>query len=147
MSDSDEPIVDPDLKEELEKVPAEDPFLTEYMTQGGGKQKESLRFIEKWFPGEDEWQGKTKIQSHQAHALAVMRNLDTAFPELEESIMNFIRGTFDDYEKYLTSIEGEARKEHVDILRTLFGGAQVDEAESRSEMMSMLANNLQQEDE
>ena len=146
MSEERQGVLDPELVEELEETPAEDPFIAEYMTQGGGKSEESLRFIEKWFPEANEWQGKTKIESHQAHSLAVMRNIGELWPELKP-IMPFILGSIEDYEKYLTSIDGEARKEHVDILRTLFGGAEVDEAESRSQLMNMFANKMQQDNE
>lgn len=144
-----DPVIPDELKDELESIPAEDPFVTEYMTQGGGNAGESLRFIEKWFPDEEDWQGKTKIQSHQASALAILRNLDEAFMDGEfNEVMPFLIGAIDDYEKYLTSIEGESRKEHVDILRTLFGGPQTDETESRSALMSAFAANINpQEDE
>ena len=142
---NDDPVIDPDLKEELEETPAEDPFLTEYMTGQGGKSEESLRFIEKWFPDEDEWEGKTNIEAHQAHSLAIVRNMEKFFDELEP-IMPLINSTVEDYEMYLTSIEGEARKEHVDILRTLFGGPQTDETESRSALMAAFANNMQDEE-
>lgn len=142
----DDTILDPDLLDELEKMPAESPFITEYTTGGRGRNDESLRFIEKWFPKEEDWQGKTNIQNHQAHALAVMRNIDKAFPEYKE-IMPFIQGAIEDYEKYLTSIDGESRAQHVDILRTLFGGTEVDESESRSQLMQMFANRMDKDNE
>lgn len=145
-SDERDGVIDPALVEELEETPAEDPFLVEYMTGSGGKSQESLKFIEKWFPDKDAWEGKTRIRAHQAHSLAAVRQITKVFDEVEH-LEPFLEDMVNTYEQYLTSIEGQSRQEHVEILRTLFGGPETDKAESQSALMSAFAANLEQDED
>lgn len=136
--DSKEQILDPNLVSELEDIPAEDPFVTEYGARGGGEDSKKIDFAQQWFPNEDEWQGKTNISPHQARDLALVRALPKAFPELEPS-EKFLHTLVDNYEMYLTSIEGKSREDHVSILRALVGAGTPSD-ESAGWLASMFAS-------
>lgn len=137
-SDSSEPLIDPDVQEELENIPGEDPFLTEYAS-GNGDESDSINFISEWFPDSNEWQGKTEITPKQARALSLFRALPHAYDELSD-MEPFIVNLLDNYEKYLTSIDGKAREQQAGILKALVGGESEMTEDERSAMMSMFAN-------
>ena len=121
--EKDHPIINPELVDVLEDIPHEDPFITEY-GMGAGNKDSNVDFTKSWFPESKEWKAKTFIQPSQAKALAVTRNFDQLFPmfpKLQE-IQPIKDAIIDDYEKYLTSIEGMGRKQHVQILTSMFGG-------------------------
>lgn len=123
-------IVDPELVEALERIPKEDPLITEYGTAGKGGQQEAIDFVSQWFPQKDNWQGKTKINENQAKALALFRHLPELFDEIED-LQGFIEGFTNNYEQYLTSVDGESRIQHTEILKALFGKSTAnDETES-----------------
>lgn len=140
-------IIDPELKEELENLPAEDPFVTEYGTSLGSNsaQEESISFADKWFPEHDEWQGKTRITPQQARALAAVRALPLVWDELED-LKPFLDRFVTDYEMYLTSIDGLARDQHADILRAMFGG-EAEQEERRRDMLFGAIAGVGQDDE
>lgn len=140
MSDDDEKIIDPDLKEELENVKTEDPLLTEYTSGGGGDgHGESIGFAGQWFPDESEWQGKTNITEGQAKALAMARHLPDVFEELEP-LRGFLNDTLDDYEMYRTSIEGLAREQQMKILMSIFGGSPDQQSSAGDALASIFAD-------
>lgn len=134
---SDEPLIDPEVKEELEDIPGEDPALVEYAMQGG-EDNEDISFAESWFPDTNNWKGKTNITVEQAKMMSIARNLDEHYSEMEE-LMPFINGVVDDYEQYLTSIAGESREQQAGILRSLFGGSSEMEEVSKSAALQAFA--------
>lgn len=140
-------VIDPDLREELEDLPAEDPFVTEYGTSmgSGSAKEESINFADKWFPDWDQWQGKTRITPRQARALAAVRALPLMWEELED-LEPFLDQFVRDYEMYLTSIDGVAREQHADILRSMFGGEAEQEERRRDMIMGAIAG-VAQDDE
>lgn len=131
--------VDDDLVDELEETPLEDPFITEYGTDHTGEDGEDpIAFAGDWFPGADEWQAKTAITPHQAHALAVVRQLPDLYDELEE-LEPFLDNLVQDYEMYLTSVGGASREQHVSILRSIFGGDAEEMEETRNMLLGAFA--------
>lgn len=139
----DKTVIQDEVRDELENVGSED-LLVEYGTQGGDN-NEKTRFIEKWFPGGSDWQGKTNIKPHQARALALVRNIDSHFEEIEE-LGPFLRDVITDYEMYLTSVEGESRKDQVDIMRAMFG-ADTSEEKTNQAMRNFLAAGSEEKDD
>lgn len=118
-SDGEEPLIDPDVKEELEDIPGEDPMLVEYASRGKDD-REEISFAGDWFPDSDDWMGKTNITPEQARPLALVRLMPDMFDELED-LRPLFEDFVNDYEKYLTSIEGEAREQQAGILQSMFG--------------------------
>lgn len=116
---TDEPLIDPDVRDELESIPGEDPFLTEY-AGGSTDENQSISLVEKWMMENDEWKTRTNISLDQAHALAALENISEAYPELEE-VQPFLDQLIEDYIKYLTSVEGQSRQQHTGILQSIFG--------------------------
>lgn len=143
MSDSDTDgngQLDPDVVEELEDLPREDPFVTEYSARGEGSDEESISFAAKWFPDESDWQGKTSITQDQAHALAAVRNLSQAFEELEP-LEGMLNDMVDDYEMYLTSVDGVAREQQVQVLMSMLGGGVDGESVAGNTLARLFAQN------
>lgn len=141
---NDEPLIDPEVKEELEEIPGENPMLVEYAGNGDGE-NDSISFADKWFPGGSEWQGKTDITADQAHALSLVRAMTEYYDELED-LEPFFESLITNYEQYLTSVEGKAREQQVSILRSMFGsGGDLEEAQ-RSALTAAFANPDDNED-
>lgn len=94
--------------------------------QGGQEQTDPVELIGEWLPGDDEYQAKTRIHPKQARALALVRTMPEIYPELEapEKLASLV----EDYEMYLTSIEGKSRSEQVKVLQALAGGEQKEAA-------------------
>lgn len=120
-NDQEEPVVDPAVVEELEDMNKEDPLITEYFTGGADSDTERVDFVETWFPDADEWQGKTDISYVQARNMALVRIIPLVFDEVEE-LKPMLDQLVDNYEKYLTSVDGVAREQQASILRSMFGG-------------------------
>lgn len=131
-----------DVKEEIEKADSEDFFVSYGLGQSGEQKTE---FIEKWFPKEDDWKGKTDIGPSQARNLALLRNLHLAFDEIQ-GLADFLTLTADDYEQYLTSVDGKAREQHVRIMRAMFG-ADTDMENTQGLMNQLLAGHIDDNDE
>lgn len=149
MSDTngDGGILDPELKEELENKQVEDPMITEYGSGADSSDgNEDISFAESWFPSKDEWQGKTIITPDQARALAAARHLPQVFDELED-LEPFLEGFINDYEKYLTSIEGHAREQQADILTAMFGGETAEESKRRDMILGAFAGDAVDNDD
>lgn len=136
-------VIQDDVREELENIGSEE-LLVEY-GKSSGDDNQKTRFVEKWFPSGNEWQGKTNIQPHQARALALVRHLDDYFEEIEE-LGDFLREVVTDYEMYRTSIDGEAREQQVSIMRAMFG-ADTSEEQTNRAMRSFLANGSEDKDD
>ena len=117
-------VLDPELIEEIDEYDSEAELLGAYTVGGeGAEDRQDIHVLQQWFPGPDEWQGKTNIHPEQAVALAALRHLPDVFPEFDEPrVRRFIIGLVEDYEKYLTSIDGKAREEQERILQSMFGG-------------------------
>lgn len=128
--------LDPDLKEELSDVLSEEEIVGMY--GGAGGKEERMPIVENWFPNADEWQGKTAIQPHQAHALALAKHLPEAFEEIS-GLEGFIQNIINDYEMLLTSIGGQSREQQKNVLRALFGAGTAQESEMAQSFISSLA--------
>jgi len=133
--------LDEDVKEEIEDANGEDSLLGSWTTDGD--QSDKLPLVEGWIPDSDSWQGKTKVNQHEARLFALARNLPKAYPEIEE-MDGFIDGLFTDLEMYLTSIEGDSRQEQMRVLAAMFG-SQIDEEDTRRAFMTAFAG--QQDDD
>lgn len=117
-------------------IPSEQ-LLTEF-NKGGQSNEDKTEFTKEWFPGSEEWQGKTDISYHQAKALALVRNLHLVFPEIDDLEL-FLNNTVTDYEMYLTSVDGLAREQQASILKSLFGGSTEESENTRNMLMTALA--------
>lgn len=113
------PLLDDSLIRELEDTAHEETVIGGY-ERGQRQENDTVNFAEGWFPGGEQWKGKTIISPSQAKSLAVARQLSTIFPRLTD-IQPFIDNVLNDYEIYLTSVEGQARDQHEKILRAAFG--------------------------
>lgn len=137
--------IDEKIIEEIEGVTQEDPTLTEYQSQG--QEQSELEFVREWFPDPDSWKGKTNITADQARQLALIRNMHLAFPELEEHTVEFLDSVANDYEQYLTSIEGEARQQHTSIMQSIFSGASESLEKAQSTLLGAVSQDLVEDDE
>lgn len=126
--------IDDDVVDLLKGIDSEAELMGQYVTEGSSE-NQSIDFVAQWFPDEDEWQGKTQVTWEQAQAMAVLRHLPKAYPELE-GMEDFLDGVIRDYEMYLTSVEGESRDQQRRILESLFGEA----SERTEEFASSLTN-------
>lgn len=116
-------LLDDELVEMLrDDVSHEDPILTEYMGGSSGDDDDRTATAASWLPSADEMKDETFISPAQAKALAVGRSYENLFFETdlsgEVAVMNEI---FDDFEKYLVSMNGMGRKEQVEVLTSMFG--------------------------
>lgn len=131
-----QPKLDPDLVDELDDVLSEEEIIGMY--GGSGGKEERMPIVENWFPNADEWQGKTAIQPHQAHALALAKHLPEAFEEIS-GLEAFIHNIINDYEMLLTSVGGQSREQQMNVLRALFGAGTAEESEMAQSFISTLA--------
>lgn len=151
MSDSDteengDPPIDPKVDEFTSEALSDEHLLGAYGAEGNGDE-DKLEMVRGWFPGADEWQGKTVINPRQAKMLAVAKHLPEAFPEIEE-YDDFITNIIDDYEMLLTSVGGNARTQHMNVLMSLFGDVSgAEEEEARNALMTALAGHMEGNDE
>lgn len=109
-----------DLVDSLESIESDEDLLGEYGVGPNGDGDDRLRAITEWLPDHDQWQGKTNITEEQARELAAARLVVKYFDELDE-IEADLTQYINDYEMYLTSVDGAARREQVGVLRSLFG--------------------------
>lgn len=120
MPDSnDHALLDPELVDQLEDTPHEEQIIAGYVNDGSSDNAK-VDLAKTFFPAKDEWKGKTVINHQQAKDLAVARNLADIFPDLQD-IDPIMQSILDDYEQYLTSVEGKGREELAQILRASFG--------------------------
>lgn len=106
-----------------------------------------LEFVEKWFPAEDDWRGKTRISAEQARALTVMRNLPGIYGEEilgddYEEIEELLNSLADNIEVYQTSMGGESRREQKDILELAFGGHAEQQMAKENSMMDTFMQDM-----
>ena len=123
-------LLDTELVEALSQTESEDQLITQYGGDEKTPEDRKVNFTSEWFPSEDNWQGKTIIQPHQAQALAGARLLPDIFEELED-IAPIITELINNYEQYLTSVEGIAREQQADILHAIHSGEKRTPEESR----------------
>lgn len=137
--------IDPQLKESLSNINQEDPLLTEYGTPGkSNADRPQFEITEQWFPQPDDWQGKTRIHPRQAQALAAARILPKAFDDLEP-IEEYLIDMINNYEMYLTSVDGKSREEQTRVLEAMFG-EDPELTEGGNALMSMFAQAEDSED-
>lgn len=116
------PIIDPEVRNEVEETKPEDPFFTEYAT-GKSQDNEQVDVTKNWIGDEsgDNWKPKTLISSEQIIAFSQVRMLGNAFEELEE-IEPMLDKTVRNLEQYAVSRDGISRKEHVEVLKAMHSG-------------------------
>lgn len=120
--ESDGPIVDPKVKEEVQNAKGGDEFFAEYATNNGGD-SEQVDVTKNWIGDDDgdNWKPKTFISAEQIIAFSQVRMLGDAFEELEE-IEHMLDNTVKNLEQYAVSREGMARTQHVDVLQAMHSG-------------------------
>jgi len=87
----------------------------------------AFRFLEKYFPEENSMGEKTRYRSDEvAIKLTVLKMLPKIYPELTEiegfDAQALIDGWIDNFDKRLTSVQGESRTEFKEILKSMLGG-------------------------
>lgn len=95
----------------------------------GGQDRTVVDTMDNWFPGEDEWSGKTTLQNmDQAVAFGVVSEMAEHFDWMkdcgygDDELDTLLR----DLKMLFTSVQGEARKDHVDVLRGLMESNRVE---------------------
>lgn len=134
---SQNPVIPDEVQEEIDESVTEENLIGGYLSESGDNE-EKLGIVENWFPGKDEWHGKTNISPKQARAVAIAKHLPTIFHEIEE-YDEFLELMIDDYMKLLTSVEGVSRNEQMKVLQSLFSGVADEEQEAESFVRSMIA--------
>lgn len=116
------PLIDPELQAVIENTPYEDLIVEmDGSKQRGGRTRRVIDFVREWFSPENDYRADTFITAEQAYAMSVLRNLDKIYPQVGEDLQEFIDAVIDDYERYALSIDGFARQQEADILRSLAG--------------------------
>ena len=135
-ADDPEASLDPRVVAEASTAMSEEDIVGLYSSEGGSEER--LPLVESWFPKEEQWQGKTIVNSYQAKALAVAKHLPEAFNEIEE-LEGFINEVINDYEMLLTSVEGTSREQQMNVLMSMFGKESSEESKARSAVLSAIA--------
>jgi len=120
--ENDGPVIDPQVKQEVEETKPEDPFFTEYATGNSGD-SEQIDVTKDWI-GDDNgenWKPKTLISAEQIIAFSQARMLSDAFEELE-GIEEILDNTVGNLEQYAVSREGIAREQQVEVLKAMHSG-------------------------
>lgn len=141
MSEKDDFVIDPEIEQEVEEALGDEDIIGRYM---GGSGEERIPLVSDWMPDGDEWQGKTIITKQEAIAHALAKNLSYAFPEVRP-MHDFIESSVNDLEMLLTSVQGRAREQQMEVLRAMFGAGKADMEEASTMAMTALAG-AQQED-
>lgn len=143
--------IDPDdeVMDATEGVKNEIAELVGGFSKEGKDSGDELGLYEDWMPGKDDYQGKTHITHHQAHALAAVRQLPDVYEMLGihvEGFRKFIIGLIEDYEQYATSIEGESREQQMKVLMAK-AGVHAEGEEATRAMWARMLNGTGDEDE
>lgn len=139
-------FIDPELAQELQETKNEE-LLTEYGTPRGGEIAEKLNFLSDWAPQQAEWEGKTTISPRQARNMAAALYLPEIYPELDDRLDGWYKDLLNSYMMLLTSIEGTARDQHVNVMRAMFGGDTQADEEIKSAMLQTFAKRSESENE
>lgn len=131
------------VAEAAEDIHSED-LLVE---MGEGKQDNELEIVQDYLPEKEDYKGKTRVTKKQARQLALIRQMRFAFPELEEDTIEFLIELTEDYERYLTSVEGQSRMEHTQILKSIFGANSEQMEQAQATLMSAISTKIADEDE
>lgn len=140
-----------DVKAETDgdAVHSETDDLVGTLTNEQPAEGDELGLYEDWMPGAEQYQGKTHIAQHQAHALAAVRQLPKVYEMLGiyvDGFDQFIQGLVENYEQYATSIEGESREQQMRVLMAK-AGVHADIEEGQRAMWSRLLSNEPVDDE
>lgn len=136
--EKDKPLIDPEVKDELEKNFPEDPMLTEYSSGGKGESSEKVDVTSEWIGEGSDWKTKTKLSAEQIIAMTQVRLLPEVFTELEE-LNPLLVEMVENIEKYAVSHGGMSREQQVSVLRAMHSGEMHDDSEQRSALLSALA--------
>lgn len=92
-----------------------------------GEMPPAFKFLESYFPDEESMGEKTRYRSDEvAIKITTLKMLPEIYPELKD-IRNFdaqgiIDAWIDNFDKRLTSVQGESRTEFKEILKAMLGG-------------------------
>ena len=132
-------VIPPDLVKFLHQIPSEDLLVD----MDGSKTDESggiIGFVKEWFSPQDDYRADTYITPQQVRYLAILRNLSKIYPEMAE-FQPAINGIIEDFERYAISIDGFARKQEENVLRSLAGdNSQMAPSDRDSMILSLLSN-------
>lgn len=131
------PLIDPEVKEEVKENKPEENFLVEYASKEGTQDSEQVDVTKNWIGdnGGDNWKPKSLLSAEQIIAFSQVRMIPQAFEELEP-VQELLEDTVENLEQYAVSREGISRKEQVEVLKAMHSG----ETEPQEEMGRAMAN-------
>lgn len=136
----DEPLIDPEVKDELEDNFPEDPFITEYASTGQGEGSEKVDVTSSWI-GDDNgenWKAKTKVSAEQIIAMTQVRLMSDTFDELEP-LNPLLDNMVKNIEQYAVSHKGLSREQHVSVLKAMHSGEMHDDENKRAALLEAFA--------
>jgi hypothetical protein len=138
--ESEGPLIDPEVKEEVSQNKPEDNFLVEYASKESGE-SEQIDVTKNWIGDNDgeNWKPKSILSAEQIIALSQVRILPEAFEEIE-GIAPLLESTVQNLEQYAVSREGIARSEHVEVLKAMHSGETDPSEEMAKGMANLFAN-------
>lgn len=144
VEDGDEWSLDPRVEKEIEEALSDEDVVARFM--GGSGDEARIPLVRDWLPGGDEWQGKTIISKREAIAHALAKNLHHAFPTIRP-MEDFIIDSVNDLEMLLTSVDGRARDQQMEVLRGMFGAGKVDHEEAMTAGMTAIAGEIRKDND
>jgi hypothetical protein len=91
----------------------------EALRMDSGPNKEGM--VSDYLPGEEEWSAKTLLELNDPAAIAVLRQFDELFPEVDD-LQPVIDEFMHEFLRSRTSVGGQSRDEYQRIFESMFGG-------------------------
>lgn len=131
MSEKDSNVweMDENVENELKDKMSEEEVIG--MFTSGGEGEDKMPLVESWMPEGEEWGGKTVFDETQPEMITLAENLPKAFPVIKP-MQPLISDFIDKYEMRLTSIEGQARIQQMEVFKSMFGGNSGESGDSQS---------------
>jgi len=76
--------------------------------------------VSSFLPESDDWDAKTILDLEDPSAVSALRQFDQLFPEVDD-LQPVIDEFLEDFLKTRTSVAGTGRSEYVDILKSMYG--------------------------
>jgi len=138
--DKDNPLIDPNVKEELTQNLPEDPLITEYATQNSteSENSERVKVTSNWIGEKGNWKVKTKLSAEQIIAMTQTRMLPQVFEELEPISEQLLKAV-ENLEQYSISHGGLGREQQVSVLRSMHSGEFSEDEHKRNMLLESFA--------
>lgn len=96
----------------------EESVTTTSAAKGGGPERNEM--VSEYLPGDDEWAAKTVLDLEDPGRIAVLRQMDQIYPEVED-LQPVLDQFLDEFLPAKTSIAGKSRDEYKEIFEAMFG--------------------------